>query len=87
MANAVAAISEILETSQSAHAALEMNSQIINKLLTALNECTEYVALYFCQVSDFVCFNSWKKVLGGKILRLASSHTGLYILLRIVFLV
>lgn len=42
VANAVAAISEILETSQSAHAALEMNSQIINKLLTALNECTEW---------------------------------------------
>lgn len=42
MANAVAAISEILETSQSASQVLEMNSQIINKLLTALNECTEW---------------------------------------------
>ena len=41
VANAVAAISEILETSQTAHQALEMNSQTINKLLTALNECTE----------------------------------------------
>ncbi|KAK2170270.1 hypothetical protein LSH36_3g01040 [Paralvinella palmiformis] len=42
VANAVAAISEILETSQTAHQALEMNSQTINKLLTALNECTEW---------------------------------------------
>ncbi|KAI0208782.1 AP-1 complex subunit beta-1 [Lamellibrachia satsuma] len=42
VANAVAAISEILETSQAAHQVLEMNSQIINKLLTALNECTEW---------------------------------------------
>ncbi|XP_064620297.1 AP-1 complex subunit beta-1-like [Lineus longissimus] len=42
VANAVAAISEILETSNSAHQVLEMSSQIINKLLTALNECTEW---------------------------------------------
>ena len=42
VANAVAAISEILETSQSAHNLLEMNTQTINKLLTALNECTEW---------------------------------------------
>lgn len=41
VANAVAAISEILETSQTAHTVLDLNSQIINKLLTALNECTE----------------------------------------------
>lgn len=38
----MAAISEILETSTSALQVLEMNSQIINKLLTALNECTEW---------------------------------------------
>lgn len=42
VANAVAAISEILETSHSASQVLELNSQIINKLLTALNECTEW---------------------------------------------
>ncbi len=41
VANAVAAISEISETSTSGAQILEMNSQIINKLLTALNECTE----------------------------------------------
>jgi len=42
VANAVAAISEILETSSSAQPSLEMNSGTINKLLTALNECTEW---------------------------------------------
>ncbi|XP_059165905.1 AP-1 complex subunit beta-1-like isoform X2 [Physella acuta] len=42
VANAVAAISEILETSSNAQPSLEMNSGTINKLLTALNECTEW---------------------------------------------
>lgn len=42
VANAVAAISEILESSQTAAQALEMNSQVINKMLTALNECSEW---------------------------------------------
>ncbi|ELU04125.1 hypothetical protein CAPTEDRAFT_149233 [Capitella teleta] len=42
VANAVAAISEILETSPTPLNMLEVNSQIINKLLTALNECTEW---------------------------------------------
>jgi len=41
VANAVAAISEIMETSASASQLVDVNSQIINKLLTALNECTE----------------------------------------------
>ena len=41
VANAVAAISEILEASPSAATVLDMNNQTINKLLTALNECTE----------------------------------------------
>lgn len=42
VANAVAAISEILDASQSAGQVLEMNMGTINKLLTALNECTEW---------------------------------------------
>ncbi|XP_050409879.1 AP-1 complex subunit beta-1 isoform X1 [Patella vulgata] len=42
VANAVAAISEILDTSPTAQQVLEMNSITINKLLTALNECTEW---------------------------------------------
>ncbi|XP_074640623.1 AP-1 complex subunit beta-1-like isoform X2 [Tubulanus polymorphus] len=42
VANAVAAISEISETSTSGNQTLDMNSQTINKLLTALNECTEW---------------------------------------------
>lgn len=43
--NAVAAISEILETSQSESAIniLKIDQHIVNKLLTALNECNEYV--------------------------------------------
>lgn len=41
--NAVAAISEILETTQSEAVVdlLKINQQIVNKLLTALNECNE----------------------------------------------
>lgn len=42
VANAVAALSEINEASQSGHPLVEMNSATINKLLTALNECTEW---------------------------------------------
>lgn len=43
MANAVAALTEINETS--GKAVMEMNSATVNKLLTALNECTEYVSI------------------------------------------
>lgn len=42
VANAVAALSEINEASQSDQPLVEMNSVTINKLLTALNECTEW---------------------------------------------
>lgn len=38
VANAVAALAEINES----HILIEINSQTINKLLTALNECTEW---------------------------------------------
>ena len=41
VANAVAALSEIGDASPTAAAMMEINSQTINKLLTALNECTE----------------------------------------------
>ncbi|KAI5694878.1 hypothetical protein M8J75_007170 [Diaphorina citri] len=42
VANAVAALSEMNEASTSGVALIEMNAQTINKLLTALNECTEW---------------------------------------------
>ena len=42
VANAVAALSEINESSSSGTPLIEMNTQTINKLLTALNECTEW---------------------------------------------
>ncbi|XP_011494231.1 PREDICTED: AP-1 complex subunit beta-1 isoform X2 [Ceratosolen solmsi marchali] len=42
VANAVAALSEINESSSSGQPLVEMNAQTINKLLTALNECTEW---------------------------------------------
>jgi AP-1 complex subunit beta-1 len=38
----VAALSEINEASTSGSPLIEMNAQTINKLLTALNECTEW---------------------------------------------
>jgi len=46
VANAVAAISEISESSPTARDILELNQATVNKLLTALNECTEYVHCY-----------------------------------------
>lgn len=42
VANAVAALSEINEASVSGQPLVEFNSATINKLLTALNECTEW---------------------------------------------
>ena len=42
VANAVAALTEINETSRSGNPLMEMTAQTINKLLTALNECTEW---------------------------------------------
>lgn len=42
VANAVASLSEINETSTSSQPTIEMNAQTVNKLLTALNECTEW---------------------------------------------
>jgi len=42
VANAVAALSEINEASSTGKPIIEMNTAIINKLLTALNECTEW---------------------------------------------
>ena len=41
VANAVAALAEIAESSPNANQYFEINPQTINKLLTALNECTE----------------------------------------------
>ena len=47
VANAVAALSEIGETSaRAAEQVSFMNSQTINKLLTALNECTEWGQIF-----------------------------------------
>ena len=42
VANAVAALAEIGETSQSATTLSDLDTPTINKLLTALNECTEW---------------------------------------------
>lgn len=54
VANAVAAISEILDTSPSAQQVLEMTSNTINKLLTALNECTEWGQVFILDsISNF----------------------------------
>ena len=42
VANAVASLSEICENSGVARSAFELNTSLVNKLLTALNECTEW---------------------------------------------
>lgn len=46
VANAVASLHEIAESSPSATQYFEMNSATINKLLTALNECTEWGQIF-----------------------------------------
>lgn len=46
VANAVAALSEISDVSSTAAEALELNSQTVNKLCTALNECTEWGQIF-----------------------------------------
>ena len=46
VANAVAALTEISETSPTAAAVNELDTPTVNKLLTALNECTELVILH-----------------------------------------
>lgn len=55
VANAVAALTEIMETSSTAAQVVDMNTQIINKLLTALNECTEWGQVFILDaVSNYV---------------------------------
>lgn len=46
MANAVAALSEINDSSPSGVPLVEMNAATVNKLLTALNECTEWGQIF-----------------------------------------
>ncbi|XP_065663309.1 AP-1 complex subunit beta-1 isoform X2 [Hydra vulgaris] len=46
VANAVASLTEIAESSPNANQYFEMNSATINKLLTALNECTEWGQIF-----------------------------------------
>lgn len=46
VANAVAAISEILDTNPNAAKQVNMDTPTVNKLLTALNECTEWGQIF-----------------------------------------
>merc|ERR1719320_1257280 len=46
VANAVAALTEINEASSTGKPLIEMNTATINKLLTALNECTEWGQIF-----------------------------------------
>ncbi|XP_041456089.1 AP-1 complex subunit beta-1-like [Lytechinus variegatus] len=46
VANAVAALSEINDASPTGSTLFDLNSQTINKLLTALNECTEWGQIF-----------------------------------------
>ncbi|VEL15240.1 unnamed protein product [Protopolystoma xenopodis] len=57
VANAVAAITEIIETtdSDSTKALLAFDGTVINKLLTALNECTEWGQVFILDaISDYL---------------------------------
>ena len=80
VANAVAALSEINEASPTGRPLIEMNAATINKLLTALNECTEWgqvfildsLSNYTPKVANIYFFEkqaSWvlkSKILGQK---------------------
>jgi AP-1 complex subunit beta-1 len=46
VANAVAAMTEISEASSTGKPLIEMTTATINKLLTALNECTEWGQIF-----------------------------------------
>jgi AP-1 complex subunit beta-1 len=52
VANAVAALAEIQDSS--VHSIFEITSHTLSKLLTALNECTEYVAFVATLCFEFV---------------------------------
>ena len=56
VANAVAAITEINEASSIGKPPIEMNTTTINKLLTALNECTEWGQIFI--LDDLSSFNT-----------------------------
>lgn len=54
VANAIAALAEISDTSPNAHI-FDMNPQAINKLLTALNECSEWGQVFILDsISNYV---------------------------------
>lgn len=54
VANAIAALGEISDTSPNAHI-FDMNPQAINKLLTALNECSEWGQVFILDsISNYV---------------------------------
>ncbi|XP_059049248.1 AP-1 complex subunit beta-1 [Achroia grisella] len=55
VANAVAALSEINEASVSGQPLVEMNASTINKLLTALNECTEWGQVFILDALSNYC--------------------------------
>lgn len=66
MANAVASLTEIADSSPSAVQYFEMNSATINKLLTALNECTElvfFVDIFFLVSYFTACFLIHDKIM------------------------
>ena len=52
VANAIAALAEINETSPTAAALGDLDTPTINKLLTALNECTEWGQVF---IMDSMC--------------------------------
>ena len=52
MANAVAALAEINESSPTAAALGDLDTPAVNKLLTALNECTEWGQVF---ILDSIC--------------------------------
>ncbi|PNW76833.1 hypothetical protein CHLRE_11g478156v5 [Chlamydomonas reinhardtii] len=52
VANALAALQEIQELAGPGKDLLQMNSQTLNKLLAALNECTEWGQVFFCKYND-----------------------------------
>lgn len=64
VANAVASIGEIMEVSPGARSLLELDFLIVGKLLTALNECTEWGQIFILDaISNYVPEDSAKAVM------------------------
>ena len=80
VANAVAALSEIAESHPNSNL-LDLNPQSINKLLTALNECTEWGQIFILD-----CLANYTPRDDRESQRLESNHTNVSLHSHILYI-